>query len=112
MSVSEDHAVQPSATTAPTSGIADPAPLGLAGFALTTFLLSASNAGWMSHATGAAFLGYAFAYGGLAQLLAGMWEFRNRNVFGAVAFSTYGAFWIGFGLWDVLVKVHALTVAA
>jgi uncharacterized protein len=81
------------------SGIADPAPLGLAGFALTTFLLSAANAGWMKAATGAAFLGYAFAYGGLGQLLAGMWEFRNRNVFGATAFSTYGAFWIGLGLW-------------
>jgi uncharacterized protein len=112
LSVSEDHAVQPSATTAPATGIADPAPLGLAAFALTTFLLSASNAGWMSHATGAAFLGYAFAYGGLAQLLAGMWEFRNRNVFGAVAFSTYGGFWIGLGLWAVLVKIPALTAAA
>jgi uncharacterized protein len=92
------------------TGIADPAPLGLAGFALTTFLLSASNAGWMKAATGAAFLGYAFAYGGLGQLLAGMWEFRNRNVFGATAFSTYGAFWIGLGLWvrDVAPTAHGL----
>jgi succinate-acetate transporter protein len=40
-----------------------------------------------------AWLGLAFFYGGLAQLLAGMWEFRNRNVFGATAFSTYGGFW-------------------
>jgi uncharacterized protein len=112
LSVSENRTVQPSATTAPTSGIADPAPLGLAGFALTTFLLSAANANWMSHATGAAFLGYAFAYGGLAQLLAGMWEFRNRNVFGAVAFSSYGAFWIGLGLWVLQVKIPALTGAA
>ncbi|MBO0821926.1 MAG: acetate uptake transporter [Nocardiopsaceae bacterium] len=87
--------------TAPS--IADPGPLGLAGFALTTFLLSASNAGWMGSATGAAWLGYAFAYGGLGQLLAGMWEFKNKNVFGATAFSTYGAFWIGLGLWDLLV---------
>jgi succinate-acetate transporter protein len=78
---------------------ADPAPLGLAAFALTTFLLSADNAGWMKNASGAAWLGYAFAYGGLGQLLAGMWEFRNRNVFGATAFSTYGGFWIGLGLW-------------
>ena len=81
---------------------ADPAPLGLAGFALTTFLLSASNAGWM-RGSGAEWLGYAFAYGGLAQLLAGMWEFRNRNVFGATAFSTYGGFWIGLGLFVILV---------
>jgi uncharacterized protein len=92
--------------------VADPAPLGLAAFALTTFLLSASNARWMSHATGAAFLGYAFAYGGLCQLLAGMWEFRNRNVFGATAFSSYGGFWIGIGLWFELVASKAPATAA
>jgi succinate-acetate transporter protein len=97
----------PASVAQATSGIADPAPLGLAAFALTTFLLSAANAGWMKNATGAAFLGYAFAYGGLAQLLAGMWEFRNRNVFGSTAFSTYGAFWIGLGLWALLVMPHA-----
>jgi hypothetical protein len=91
----EASAVQSPAVSPVVSGIADPAPLGLAGFALTTFLLSAKNADWMSHSSGLTFLGYAFAYGGIAQLLAGMWEFRNRNVFGATAFSTYGAFWIG-----------------
>jgi succinate-acetate transporter protein len=106
-------------TTRPTSvdvmsvpGIADPAPLGLAAFALTTFLLSAANAGWMKSATGDAWLGYAFAYGGLGQLLAGMWEFRNRNVFGATAFSTYGGFWIGLGLWALLVAPHATSPTA
>jgi hypothetical protein len=99
LSVSEEHAVQPSATAVPTSGVADPAPLGLAAFALTTFLLSAKNANWMTHSTANAWLSYAFAYGGLVQLLAGMWEFRNRNVFGAVAFSTYGAFWLGLFFW-------------
>ena len=81
------------------TGIADPAPLGLAAFALTTFLLSAINAGWAKTSTGGDWWGYAIAYGGLGQLLAGMWEFRNRNVFGATAFSTYGGFWIGVGLW-------------
>jgi uncharacterized protein len=86
-----------SAADAPQLAAADPAPLGLAAFALTTFLLSAKNAGW-THGTDA-WLGYAFAYGGLGQLLAGMWEFRNRNVFGATAFSTYGCFWIGLGLY-------------
>jgi hypothetical protein len=107
LSVSEDRTVQPNAaTTVPVSGIADPAPLGLAAFALTTFLLSASNAGWMTAASGGAFLGYAFAYGGFCQLLAGMWEFRNRNVFGATAFSSYGGFWIGLGLWALLVAPH------
>jgi uncharacterized protein len=92
LSVSDES---PATTVTAPSAVADPAPLGLAGFALTTFLLSAANARWMSHATGAAFLGYAFAYGGLCQLLAGMWEFRRNNVFGCTAFSTYGGFWIG-----------------
>lgn len=100
MSVNDDRPVM----TAPA---ADPAPLGLGAFALTTFLLSAANAGWMGSATGNAWLGYAFAYGGLCQLLAGMWEFRNRNVFGATAFSTYGGFWIGLGLWALLVAPSA-----
>ncbi len=94
------------------TGIADPAPLGLAAFALTTFLLSAVNAGWAKSSTGSDWLGYAFAYGGLVQLLAGMWEFRNRNVFGSTAFSTYGGFWIGLGLWAVLVAPHALSASA
>jgi succinate-acetate transporter protein len=85
--------------------VADPAPLGLAAFALTTFLLSAKNAGW-THGTDA-WLGYALAYGGLAQLLAGMWEFLNRNVFGATAFSTYGGFWIGLAFYVLLVAPHA-----
>jgi succinate-acetate transporter protein len=94
--------------------VADPAPLGLAAFALTTFLLSAFNAGWMTAASGLAWLGYAFAYGGVVQLLAGMWEFRNRNVFGATAFGTYGGFWIGLALYVQLVGkalvVHPATL--
>ncbi|HUB71222.1 MAG TPA: acetate uptake transporter [Acidimicrobiales bacterium] len=90
--------------------VADPAPLGLGAFALTTFLFSALNAHLTKGTT--AWLGYAFAYGGLAQLLAGMWEFRNRNVFGATAFSTYGAFWIGAGLYIELVVPAAKPTAA
>ncbi len=92
--------------------VADPAPLGLAAFALTTFLLSAANAGWMTAATGSAWLGYALAYGGAAQLLAGMWEFKNRNTFGATAFSTYGGFWIGLFLWVQFVAPHAASASA
>ncbi len=75
---------------------ADPAPLGLAGFALTTFVLSMFNANLVSSAGEPVVLGLALAYGGIAQLLAGMWEFRTGNTFGAVAFSSYGAFWISF----------------
>jgi succinate-acetate transporter protein len=89
---------------------ADPAPLGLAGFALTTFLLSLANA-HATRGTGNEWLGYAFAYGGVCQLLAGMWEFKNRNVFGATAFSTYGGFWIGLGLYALLVAPAAKSAA-
>jgi succinate-acetate transporter protein len=89
--------------------IADPAPLGLAAFALTTFLLSAKNAGWTDGTD--AWLGYAFFYGGTVQLLAGMWEFRNRNVFGSTAFSTYGGFWLGLGFYVQFVAGHATKVA-
>jgi succinate-acetate transporter protein len=80
---------------------ADPAPLGLAGFALTTFLLSGHNASWIPDLI---WVGPALFYGGMVQLLAGMWEFRNRNVFGATAFSTYGGFWMGLGIFVVLAE--------
>ena len=76
--------------------IADPAPLGLAAFALTTFLLSLVNAGIMPKEAEPVMLGVALAYGGVAQLLAGMWEFKKGNVFGATVFSSYGAFWLSF----------------
>ncbi|MBO0732597.1 MAG: acetate uptake transporter, partial [Acidimicrobiaceae bacterium] len=78
---------------------ADPAPLGLAGFALTTFLLSGTNASWIPDLI---WVAPAIFYGGLGQFCAGMWEFRNRNVFGATAFSTYGGFWMGLGLYVIL----------
>ena len=78
---------------------ADPAPLGLAGFALTTFLLSGHNATFIPDLI---WIGPAFFYGGLAQFCAGMWEFRNRNVFGATAFSTYGGFWMALGIFVTL----------
>jgi len=104
LSVSEDRTVQPTTVSVlSVPGIADPAPLGLAAFALTTFLLSARNAGWMSSTLGDAWLTFALAYGGLAQLLAAMWEFRNKNVVGATGFGTFGAFWIGLALWVLLV---------
>ncbi len=77
---------------------ADPAPLGLAGFALTTFILGLVNANAISGSDVYVVLSVAGAYGGLVQLLAGMWSFAERNNFAAVAFSSYGAFWISFVL--------------
>src|SRR4051794_38123161 len=76
--------------------VADPGPLGLAAFALTTFVLSMFNAGILDGRAEPIVFGLALAYGGLAQLLAGMWEFRTGNTFGAVAFTSYGAFWLSF----------------
>jgi len=84
---------------APFTPVADPAPLGLAAFALTTFLLSGHNASFIPDGI---WVGAALFYGGLIQLFAGMWEFRNRNVFGATAFSTYGGFWLALGIFVVL----------
>jgi succinate-acetate transporter protein len=80
----------------PTDGtIADPAPLGLAAFAMTTLILSLSNTNiWGAGLDSAVAL--ALAYGGGAQLLAGMWEFKRNNTFGATAFTSFGAFWIAF----------------
>jgi uncharacterized protein len=80
---------------APAGWIADPGPLGLAGFALTTFVLSVFNTGMIKTGAGVV-LGLALAYGGIAQFAAGMWEFVKGNTFGAVAFGSFGAFWISF----------------
>ncbi len=75
---------------------ADPGPLGLAAFAMTTFVLSMFNANLVDGKGIPVVLGLALAYGGVVQLLAGMWEFRTGNTFGAVAFCSFGAFWISF----------------
>jgi succinate-acetate transporter protein len=89
--------------------VADPAPLGLAAFALTTMVLSAINAGWIGTIDEPIVLGLAIAYGGTAQLLAGMWAFRRGNTFAATAFTSYGAFWLSFWL---IVQYYAPMVAA
>ena len=80
--------------------VANPAPLGLSAFALTTFVLSCSNAGFIFPRVGAggsAVIGLAIFYGGLVQLVAGIQEFRTGNVFGATAFCSYGGFWLALG---------------
>jgi succinate-acetate transporter protein len=85
-------------TTAPVPGahIADPAPLGLAAFALTTFVLSSVNAGWVPASVEPVVFGLALAYGGIGQFAAGLWEFAKGNTFGATAFCSYGMFWVSF----------------
>jgi succinate-acetate transporter protein len=90
-----------SARNPPVPAVADPAPLGLAAFATTTFILSMINANFVGGgvATAAGIVaGMAFAYGGIAQFAAGLWEFRNGNTFGATAFCSFGMFWFSFYL--------------
>jgi succinate-acetate transporter protein len=100
---------RPAATLIEAVPAADPAPLGLAAFALTTFVLSGHNASFIPDAV---WIGLALFYGGLVQLLAGMWEFRNRNVFGSTAFSTYGGFWMSLGIFVALVLLSKNVAAA
>ena len=80
----------------PVAATADPAPLGLAALAVSTLVLSVFNAGLLNHSGFPVVLGVAVAYGGIAQLLAGMWEFRRGNTFGAMTFGSYAAFWLSY----------------
>ncbi|KAK5108323.1 hypothetical protein LTR62_008419 [Meristemomyces frigidus] len=88
-------AFQPGLYKPPARNFANPAPLGLAGFALTTFLLSLINLGTCDISGPSLVIAPAMAYGGLVQLLAGMWEVAIGNTFGGTALSSYGGFWIG-----------------
>jgi len=90
----QDAVVSPQVTSSPP--FADPAALGLGAFAMTTFVLSVINAGLIPKTVEPVVLGLALFYGGMAQFAAGIWEFANRNVFGATAFCSYGAFWLSF----------------
>ncbi len=94
----KSHSIAPEASVA---RFADPGPLGLAAFALTTFVLSMANSGFIAGA-GSAVLGLALFYGGIVQLVAGIWEFANKNTFGATAFCSYGGFWLAF--WFLVVS--------
>lgn len=82
----------------PVAKTANPGPLGLFGFGLTTCVLSAINAGLLPHEAVAVVVPLAFAYGGTAQIIAGILEFRTANTFGMVAFTSYGLFWWWFAL--------------
>jgi len=89
---------QSSASAGTPAKLANPGPLGLAAFGLTTIVLSAVNAGILPHEAVPAIVPLAFAYGGLAQVIAGILEFRTGNTFGMVAFTSYGMFWWWYAL--------------
>ena len=110
-STTEERTARPApspATADSTPSFADPGPLGLAAFALTTFTLSLFNAGLAPEALEPLVLPLALFYGGLAQFLAGMWEFRKANTFGATAFASYGAFWLAFAAYVQFIEPEML----
>jgi uncharacterized protein len=86
--------------------LANPAPLGLVGFALTTWMLSMVNVGWYGDASVPMVLALAFAFGGTAQFCAGLLELPRGNTFGFVAFCGYGAFWWSFALFIEFFAAH------
>jgi len=104
VTIANDESIEP-VPDANVHLVADPAPLGLGAFAMTTLALSLFNANVWPAAVFPA-LALALVYGGFAQLLAGMWEFVRKNTFGALAFTSYGAFWISY-----YVFVHFLAPA-
>lgn len=98
-------------------GFANPAPLGLSAFALTTFVLSLINVGARGVHQPNLVVALAFAYGGLVQLLAGMWEMAVGNTFGATALSSYGGFWVSFAViltpgFDIASQLEAVSAGA
>jgi len=70
----------------------------LGGFALSTFILNIVNAGWVDGTTIGIVMPVAMLYGGLAQFMAGMWDVRRGDIFGATCFTSFGAFWMGLAL--------------
>jgi len=91
---------------------ADPAPLGLAAFAFTTFLLSFQNAGFLPASTAAIVMPLAFAYGGFAQIMTGAFEMRKGNTFGFTAFTSYGSFWMFYAIVVLLASLNVISVPA
>jgi len=93
---------------------ANAGPLGLAGFGLTTVVLSLINAGILPKDAVSAVVPLAFAYGGTAQIIAGILEFKSGNTFGTVAFTSYGLFWWWFAFlnWTVGAKLIAPPAAS
>jgi len=91
---------------------ADPAALGLAGFAFTTFLLSFQNAGLLPASTASIVMPLAFAYGGFAQIMTGSFEMRKGNTFGFTAFTSYGSFWMFYAIVVLLASLNVITIPA
>ena len=92
--------------------LANPAPLGLAGFGLTTLILNIVNADLVAKDSIGMVLPVGLFYGGLAQFLAGMWEMKKNNTFGFTAFSSFGAFWMAFAVMVILKDAEVIAPVA
>jgi len=91
--------------------VAAPSILGLYGFAGATFMVASNLAGWWGNDTSAQYLfPFAAFFGGMAQLLAGMWAYRARDGLATAMHGTWGAFWLSYGLLNLLVVTGALTL--
>ncbi|KAI8811471.1 GPR1/FUN34/yaaH family-domain-containing protein [Cladochytrium replicatum] len=92
----------------PPPRIANPSPLGLFAFGITTIMLNFRNASVSERAFIDIVVCYGIFFGGFVQICAGILEFFCNNLFGATAFTSYGAFWLGFSLWDILASTGVL----
>jgi succinate-acetate transporter protein len=92
--------------------LANPAPLGLAAFGLTTLALNAFNAGLVDKSSEGIVWSLGIAFGGIAQFAAGMWEAKKNNTFGLTAFSAFGAFWVFLALINIFTKTGAIEPVA
>jgi succinate-acetate transporter protein len=92
-------------TTIALQPVAAPSILGLFGFAVSTFMVAANLAGWFGNAitTPLVLFPFAFAFGGIAQLLAAMWSYRARDGLATAVHGAWGSFWIGYGIYTLLV---------
>lgn len=95
-------------TTISLQPVAAPSILGLYGFAVSTFMVAANLAGWYGDETTTPLIlfPFAFAFGGIAQLLAAMWAYRARDALATGVHGAWGSFWIGYGIYQLLVAVH------
>ena len=93
--------------------VAAPSILGLFGFAAASFMVAANLAGWYGHAeTPLVLFPFAVAAGGIAQLLAGVWAYRDRDAVATAIHGGWGSFWIGYGLYNLLIALGVLPAAA
>jgi succinate-acetate transporter protein len=110
----DEHTFWREHTTIALQPIAAPSILGLFGFAGSTFIVAANIVGWYGDAATTPLVLFPFVmmFGGLAQFLAGMWAYRARDGLATAMHGTWGAFWLGFGLYNLLVALHVLPGAA